>query len=89
MLPGPGNSRSDHHGPSKQVLLAFAHCLRARGITNFPDPNGQGELTVEMISAAGVDIHSQQLLAAGKTCVGVTHGQITVAEVEALSSGRH
>ena len=89
ILPGPGNAGSDHQGPSKQVVLAFARCLRSHGMTGFPDPTAQGQLTPQMISAAGVDVHSQQFLSAGKACVAVTHGQITIAQVEALASGRH
>jgi hypothetical protein len=76
-------------GPSKQVLLAFAQCLRSHGISGFPDPNAQGQLPAQTISAAGVDVHTPQFAAAGKACVGVTHGQITVAEVDALASGQH
>jgi hypothetical protein len=89
ILPKPGSAGPDHQGPSKQVVLAFAQCLRSHGLTGFPDPTAQGELTPQMISAAGVDVHSQQFVSAGKACVSVTHGQITVAEVEALASGRH
>ena len=89
ILPAPGSAHPDHTGPSPQVVLTFARCLRGHGLTGFPDPTAQGELTPQMISAAGVDVHSQQFVSAGKACVGVTHGRITVAEVEALASGRH
>jgi hypothetical protein len=89
ILPAANNGGRSDHGPSKQVLLAFARCLRARGITGFPDPNASGELSQEMISAAGVDIHTQSFFNAAKTCVPVTHGAITVAEVAALTSGHH
>jgi hypothetical protein len=89
ILPAPGNDRPDGHGPSKQVVLAFARCLRSHGITGFPDRTAQGQLTPQMISAAGVDVRSHQFVAAGKACVGVTHGQITVAQLEALASGQH
>ena len=71
-------------GPSKSVLLAFARCLRAHGISNFPDPSGQGQLSPTMLSAAGVNVHTQRFFDAGRSCVGVTHGQITVGEVAAL-----
>lgn len=71
-------------GPPKSVLLAFARCLRAHGISGFPDPSGQGQLTPAMLSAAGVNVHTQQFFNAGRSCVGVTHGQITVGEVAAL-----
>lgn len=89
ILPAPGSARSDGHGPSKQILLAFAQCLRSHGISGFPDPNAQGQLPAQTITAAGVDVHTAQFVAAGKACVGVTHGEITAAEVEALASGKH
>ena len=71
-------------GPSKPVLLAFARCLRAHGITRFPDPSGAGRLSLPQISAAGVDVHTQTFFTAARTCVPVTHGQISVAQVAAL-----
>lgn len=81
---GPGR-----HGPSKQVFLAFAQCLRSHGISNFPDPNAQGQLTLEMISAAGVDVKAPSFLTAAKACVGVTRGQIPLAAVERAITGPH
>jgi len=47
-----------HQAPSKQVFLAFARCLRSHGISDFPDPDAQGQLTLQMISAAGVDLNA-------------------------------
>jgi hypothetical protein len=89
ILPAPGSARPDGNGPSKPILLAFAGCLRSHGIRGFPDPNAQGQLSAQMINAAGVDVRTPQFAAAGKACVGVTHGKITVAEVETLASGQH
>lgn len=83
IMPAVGKSGGSDQGPNKQALLAFAHCLRAHGITAFPDPNASGQLSGEMISAAGVDIHSPGFFNAAKTCVGVTHGAITLAQVTA------
>jgi hypothetical protein len=34
-------------------ILAFAKCLRSHGVTNFPDPTSQGQLTLEMVNAVG------------------------------------
>ncbi len=48
----------------------------------FPDPTAQGQLTLAMIHAAGVDLQAPSLLTAAKACVGVTHGAITLAQVE-------
>jgi hypothetical protein len=81
---GPGR-----HGPSKQVFLAFAQCLRSHGISNFPDPNAQGQLTLQAISAAGVDVKGPAFFDAAKACVGVTHGQIPLAAVERAINGPH
>jgi hypothetical protein len=83
IMPAPHNGGPSDQGPRKQVLLAFAHCLRAHGVNSFPDPNAQGQLTTQMIAAAGVDIHAPGLLTAAKACVAVTHGAITMAQVEA------
>jgi hypothetical protein len=65
-----------------QTLLAFAGCLRGHGVQGFPDPTAQGQLTLQMIHAAGVDLQAPSLLTAAKACVGVTHGAITLAQVE-------
>jgi hypothetical protein len=89
ILPAPGSAHHDSGAPSKQALLTFARCLRSHGINRFPDPNAQGQLPAQTITAAGVNIHTPQFLAAGKACIGVTHGQITVADVEALANGQH
>lgn len=89
ILPGPSSGQQDTGGPSKQVLLAFAQCLRSHGISGFPDPNAQGQLPAQTIAAAGVNIHTPRFLAAGKACVGVTHGQITEADVVELVNGHH
>ncbi|MGZ4185622.1 MAG: hypothetical protein ACXVUE_05610 [Solirubrobacteraceae bacterium] len=89
IMPAPGKGGSGDQGPHKQVLLVFAHCLRAHGVNGFPDPNASGQLTQEMVSAAGVDIHTRGFFAAAKACVGVTHGAITMAQVAAAISGHY
>lgn len=83
---GPGPGEQQQH---KQVLLVFARCLRAHGVSAFPDPNSQGQLTLTMISAAGVDLHAPSFLSAARSCVGVTHGAITMAQVVQAVSGHH
>ena len=89
ILPGPGNRGQFHHGPSKQVLLAFAGCLRDHGVSGFPDPNAQGQLTLQMIRAAGINLHAPSVYAAARACVGVTHGAITLAAVARAINGPH
>ena len=63
--------------------LAFARCMRARGFTSFPDPTNQGQLTPQMVTAAGIDLHQPDLLRAGLACVPVT----TACSPERRSSG--
>jgi hypothetical protein len=91
ILPGPGNGNpaevAQQQQQHKQVLLAFAKCLRMHGLTNFPDPSSQGQLTVEMIQQAGVDLHAPDVLPAARACIGVTHGAITWADVERAVNG--
>ncbi len=62
--------------------LAFAQCLRSHGVPGFPDPTAQGQLTPEMVRAAGVDLQAPSFLTAAQACVAVTHGAITMAQVE-------
>jgi hypothetical protein len=72
-----------------QDLLAFARCLRAHGLAGFPDPGPQGQLTLQTVSAAGVDVHSRGFYDAARQCVGVTNGAITLADVAAATRGGH
>jgi hypothetical protein len=83
ILPRPGQNQGTS-GPKTQVFLAFARCLRAHGEPRFPDPGPQGQLTLSMIQAVGVDLHAPAFLAAARSCIGVTHGQISMAQVQEL-----
>jgi hypothetical protein len=87
ILPAPGSAHYD--GPSGKVLLAFAKCLRSHGLSGFPDPNRDGRVTQQMISAAGINPASIAFQRAATACVGVTHGAITAAQVRAAGSGQH
>jgi hypothetical protein len=64
-----------------QDLLSFARCMRGRGVTDFPDPGLQGQLTIEMITAAGVDLHAPQVATAARACIPASNGVITPAAV--------
>jgi hypothetical protein len=83
-------------GPEKAALptrtrladgLAFARCMRNHGFPTFPDPTAHGELTPQMVTAAGIDLHQRALLQAGIACAAVTHGLITRAAVERAVNG--
>jgi hypothetical protein len=88
ILPTPGDARAQEQA-HKQTLLAFARCLRANGVHDFPDPDVQGQLHLQTVIAAGVDIHSRTFLDAARACVGVTHGAITMAQIQAGINGAH
>lgn len=65
--------------------LSFARCMRNHGLSRFPDPNAQGELTVEMVQAQGIDVHSPAVLRIVQACLPASHGALTMQKVaEAL-----
>ena len=89
LLPTPGNTTSPAQQEARaRDLLAFARCLRDHGVANFPDPTSQGQLDMQMIDAAGVDLHAPAVLPAARDCVGLTHGTVTMATVhQAIARG--
>lgn len=88
ILPAPSNGGAEDQA-HKQTLLAFARCLRSHGVQDFPDPDVQGQLRLQTVVAAGVDIHSRTFVTAAQACVGVTHGEITMAQIRAGINGNH
>lgn len=61
--------------------LAFAACIRKHGFPSFPDPNSQGQLTLEMIAQAGINLEQPAVQRVGDACVPASHGTITKADV--------
>jgi hypothetical protein len=64
-----------------QDLLSFARCMRGRGVNDFPDPSAQGQLTLAMITGAGIDLHAPQVAVAARACLPAANGAITRADV--------
>jgi hypothetical protein len=60
--------------------LSFAGCMRSHGVERFPDPDAQGHLSVAMVEAQGIDIHSPAVLHAVATCLPASHGLLTAAK---------
>jgi hypothetical protein len=90
LVPNSGLGPQEPAVPARTRLadaLAFARCMRARGFTSFPDPTAQGQLTPQMVTAAGIDLHQPNLLRAGLACVPVTHGLLTPAAIERAVNG--
>jgi hypothetical protein len=70
--------------------LSFARCMRGHGVARFPDPTAQGQLTVEMVEAQGIDVHSPAVLRAVQKCLPASHGALTPAKIrEALQNAGH
>ena len=71
-----------------QRALKLSECMRANGVPNFPDPNGQG-----VIQGSGIDPNSSQFQKAQQTCAKKVGGglgtrspaQIAAAEAAALA----
>jgi hypothetical protein len=71
-----------------QKALKLSECMRANGVPNFPDPNGQG-----VIQGSGIDPNSAQFQKAQQTCAKRLGGgagtrspaQVAQAEAAALA----
>jgi hypothetical protein len=63
--------------------LSFARCMRNHRVSRFPDPTAEGELSVPMVEAAGIDVHSPAFLQAVQSCLPASHGALTPAKVRA------
>jgi hypothetical protein len=61
--------------------LSFARCMRSHGVREFPDPNAQGDLSVQMVQAQGIDVRSPAVLQTVQTCLPASHGALTEAKV--------
>ena len=83
LIPGQQNNRDGAAHTRRQIdaMLAFAGCIRRHGFTRFPDPTSTGQLSHQMLNAAGIDLHQPAVVRAADACVSVTHGVITRALV--------
>jgi hypothetical protein len=50
--------------------LKMAQCMRAHGITDFPDPNSSGQLQIRISPGSDLDPNNPQFQAAQKACGG-------------------
>jgi hypothetical protein len=81
-LPNGGNGPTPAQQQAReQDMLAFANCMRKHGFSRFPDPTAQGNLTIAMIEAAGINLKAPAVKPAADACVSVTHGILTKAAV--------
>ena len=83
LLPTAAGSQQTEQQLRTQLAdeLSFARCMRSHGMSRFPDPTAQGELTVEMVQAQGIDVHSPAVLRVVQACLPASHGALTPAKV--------
>jgi hypothetical protein len=83
LLPNGGSSQEAAQRQRTQLAdeLSFARCMRSRGVSRFPDPTAQGGLTIEMVQAQGIDVHSPSVLHVVQACLPASHGALTPAKV--------
>jgi hypothetical protein len=93
LLPsGPGQTQESAQQQRTQLAdeLSFAKCMRSHGVARFPDPTAQGQLSVEMVQAQGIDVRSPAVLHVVQTCLPASHGELTAAKVrEAIDNAGH
>jgi hypothetical protein len=87
LLPSGGPQQADQQTRTQVAdELSFARCMRSHGLANFPDPNARG-LTVAMVQAQGIDVHSATVLRVVQKCLPASHGALTAAKVrEAIAN---
>jgi hypothetical protein len=85
LLPTNGGGGSQETAQQQRTRLAdglsFARCMRSHGVARFPDPTAQGQLTVEMVQAQGIDVRSPAVLRVVQACLPASHGALTPAKV--------
>jgi hypothetical protein len=63
--------------------------MRSNGVSRFPDPTARGGLSVEMVQAQGIDVHSPAILRVVQTCLPASHGALTPAMVRHALDNAH
>ena len=63
-----GAARSASGGSAKGSALAFSQCMRAHGITDFPDPQGNGDLALKVQLGSDLNPRSPQFQSAQSAC---------------------
>jgi hypothetical protein len=71
LLPNGGQITPAQLGQAEQQLLKLAKCMRAHGVPDFPDPNGQGQVQDSAPPGSDLNPNSPQFQAAQKACKSV------------------
>ena len=91
LLPSRGGPQESAQQQRTQLAdeLSFARCMRSHGVSRFPDPTAQGGLSVEMVQAEGIDVHSPAVLHVVQACLPASHGALTPAKVREALNNAH
>ena len=75
LLPNGGDVNAAQQRKLMGTALKFAACMRAHGITNFPDPTmSNGTISIAIPQGSGIDTNSPQFLAAQQACRSLKPG---------------
>ena len=91
LLPGGGPNQPDQQSRTElEDELSFARCMRSHDVPRFPDPSAREGLTVALVEAQGIDVHSTAFLQVVQTCLPASHGSLTLAKVrDAIANAGH
>jgi hypothetical protein len=64
----PSGNASSSTGSPKASMLAYSRCMRAHGLPNFPDPNANGNLSLNADQGSNLDPNSAAFKAADAAC---------------------
>jgi hypothetical protein len=64
----PSGSASSSPGAPRASMLAYARCMRAHGLTDFPDPGANGNLQLNADQGSNLDPNSVAFKAADAAC---------------------
>jgi hypothetical protein len=92
ILPGPQNDNPTQTAQQRHRRLlgrlSFARCMRSHGVTSFPDPDAQGQISEQALANARIDVHLPSVLQAAETCIPASHGAVTRAAIaQAVNPG--
>jgi hypothetical protein len=64
----PGTLSPAQQAAARAQALKYSRCIRAHGISDFPDPNAQGGIALSPKLGGGLDPHNPRFQAANKAC---------------------
>jgi hypothetical protein len=64
----PAQDGGSSGGGKRADALAYARCMRSHGVQSFPDPNSEGEITLDATPENGLDFNNPRMKAAMEAC---------------------